>query len=145
MESSEAAFVLMLMDRLHKAEAKIDKLETVLQQLLDEAHTAAKAIAEASAEVKRVYPQDPSSLLPRVIQAMLMTDSEYFLRLEYVVKDTSGDKEVSQQRLSYSSYLSYGCRATGGLTLQHCCRRSWRSTTTQGLQNMWGLLLYRNI
>lgn len=106
MESKQAEFVTMLMDRLHSAETKLESLEKELE--IQRARVSA-----LEEDNKQLWPVDPSRLVADRLRSMLATEEEATLVLDYVRTNANGswkldtiDEELNRVHISNYAFVS---------------------------------------
>lgn len=94
MESKEAAFVTMLMERLHQAEARLDSLAGELE-------VQRARVQTLEDDNKRLWPADPARVLTDRLRFLLATDDEESLMLDYVRTQPDGAFDyATEQKLA---------------------------------------------
>lgn len=106
MESKQAEFVTMLMDRLHSVETKLESLEKELE-------VQRARVSTLEEDNKQLWPADPSRLVADHLRFMLATGEEAFLELDYVRTNANGtwnddtiDEELNRVRIFNYAFVS---------------------------------------
>lgn len=94
METVQAVFVAMLLDRLHKAEARLDSLGRELEVQRARLNTLEE-------DNKKLWPAEPFRVLTDRLRFMLASEDEERLMLDYVRTNANGSFDyVTEQQLT---------------------------------------------